>query len=252
MDPLDFDNLHAVCFEISKRQKVIMMKAAFLFLAIILLYSCKTVTPRIPIYQTDDYNGIKKIDEFFIRDSLLFFFSNGDMSGCLIDVLKYSHASDDTSYFKIEKRSYSLLYSTKQSKNIQDSIEFSVQEFCRYNSFYLEELIVNEKLYKLVDNKVKVSKEDIFKKSTKGIAVIKFYNLGTYVDSCAITEKDSAVNIFFHLNTSSSFRRKMYNYSFAKIPMRNSNKKSIIIGDETIVFRKVRTTKSYFNTDFLQ
>ena len=86
--------------------------------------SCKTIKPLLPTYQTDDYKGLKKVNEFFIKDSMLFIFSNQDMSGCLIDVLKFDHSSDDTSYFGVDKKNYSLLSRTVQGMTVQDSIEF--------------------------------------------------------------------------------------------------------------------------------
>ena len=218
-----------------------------------MLCSCKTTKPLLTTYQTNDYNGLKKVNEFFIKDSMMFVFSSGDMSGCLIDILKFDHATKDTSYFRVDKKDYSLLIRTSQGKVVQDSIEFSVLEFCKYNNLFIEELIINGKHYKLVDNRIKIPKNEILEKIVNAPVTVKFYNLGTYSDKLLISKNDSLVEIFFHLNTSSSFHRAIYNYDYVKVVNQTTkSKRSIIIGGETIIFNEINSQKSYFTNSILR
>lgn len=206
------------------------------------------------IYQTDSYKGFKAFKELFVKDSLLFYFSNGHMSGCVVTIMKYDHTSKGLDYYRPEKKYYSLLSGAMKTGRIaSDSMLFSLQGFCKYEKFFSEKLTVNGKAFEIDSNGIcKVSKRDVLDDTNRQIVNIEFNYLGKYSDRVVLKNNDNLVLIFFHLNSSGTLR-DINSVDLVSIKSsKDDSGKYFTIGRHMELFKRVDFSESGFSQVLLE
>lgn len=225
------------------RMKKILL-VTFIILAFLSLNAQENAT-----YQTEGYQGFKAFKEFFIKDSLLFYFTNGHTSGCVVGIMKYDHKSKSVDYYRSDKKNYSLLSgAVKTEKVAADSVMFSATGFCKYEGPFSGELVVNNKSFELDSNGIcKISKKMLLGDSNKGIIKIGFDYLGKYNDSILLNENENLIMIFFHLNSSGTMKDVNSVDLVAIRPGKDEREKYFDIGRNRELFKRVDFSESGFS-----
>lgn len=206
------------------------------------------------IYQTESYHGFKAFKEFFVRDSLLFYFTNGDMSGCVVGIMKYDHTSKGIDYYRPDKKNYSLLSGAgKTEKMATDSVMFSALGFCKHEGSFSDKLVINNKTFELDSNgNCKISRRELLGDSNKGVVKIGFDYLGKYDDSVLLNESENLIMIFFHLNSSGTMKDVNGADLVAIYQKKSDHEKYFHIGEKKQLFRRVDFSESGFSPELLK
>jgi len=222
-----------------------------LFAVFIMLISKDVFSQKISVYQTDNYNGIKRSKEFFVKDSLLFYSSNEDMSGCRTVILKYHHRDGKKKYYILDNKSYSLLLGavTNAFAN-RDSLMFSIFDFCKHEGPFSDQLSINDKTYKLDSTgSCRIARKEIFADSTSGIVKIRFSYLRVYEDSLLVKGADNLIMVFFHRNTG-NILKDLQNKEYIAIGQeKDEQKRYLFIHQKKILFGRIAFSESGFSEE---
>lgn len=220
----------------------------------VMLISENLFSQKIEVYQTDNYNGIKRSKTFFVKDSLLFYSSNEDMSGCRAIVLKYHHSNGGKEYYVMGNKAYALLSGAAvDGLENGDSLMFSIFDFCKHRGAFSDQLTINDHTYKLDSSgSCKIRRKELFADAMSGMVRIKFSYLGIYEDSVSIKETDNLVMIFFHHNSGNLLKDVQDKEYVGIVRDKDEQKRYLFISKKKIPFRRIAFSESDFSKELFQ